>query len=188
MNKWGYCFCSIFGKAYLFISLIIFVIFCTFLKDFRNILNDGCFEDLINNMELEPIYDIYISDTKTSESLQLGFLEDFSNANIKVESTEIYKWKNKYINVKRKKGANPIKEILISNSDTINRDYNYKTIQIDENNYLHYSNANSVVNDIYDLKVSFREIPHANMKRNSNICFSQNCKVNMGQCINSKNF
>lgn len=187
MGKCCYCFTSLLGKAYFFITLTILVLMCRFLKD-PNILNDGCFEDLLSNKELEPIYEIYISDSKTSESLQLGYLDDFSNKNIKIHSSEIYKWKDKYINVKRKKDADPIDFIIITNSSTILRKGNYKTIQINENNYLHYSNSKSSKNDIYDLKVSFREEPHPNLKRNSNICFSQNCKINKGNCLNSNNF
>ena len=51
------------------------------------------------NLDLTPIYDIYLSDEKTDESIKLGELDEYSNLNIKIKSKEIYKLKNKYINV-----------------------------------------------------------------------------------------
>ena len=51
------------------------------------------------NLDLTHIYDIYLSDEKTDESIKLGELDEYSNLNIKIKSKEINKLKNKYINV-----------------------------------------------------------------------------------------
>ena len=57
--------------------------------------------DYLYNWDKTPIYDIYLSDEMTKDTIKLGELEEYSNLNIKVPHKDIYKWKNKYINVKR---------------------------------------------------------------------------------------
>ena len=138
-KKWCLpCLTSFLGKIYFFCALSIFIMICILFK-YRKIFSNGCFEDLINNIEIDPIYEIYITDEKTPDSVKLGYLEEFSNKNINVHPAEIYKWKNKYINVKRKKGEKAINFIEITNTSTIDKYFEYRTIQIDANNYLHYS-------------------------------------------------
>ena len=169
------------------INIVTFIIFCIFLKE-PNVFSDGCSLDLINNWDLAPISDIYLSNEKTSDSLKLGYLEEYSNEDIKVSSSEIYKWKNRYINVKRDKSSKPINYIEISDYMNPVRSFDYKTIRIDNDYYLHYSNENYDGEALYDLKVSFRENYHSNQKKFSNICFSHFCASNLGICLNNDTF
>ena len=178
---------SFYTNLYFIANILTFILFCIFLKD-PNLFSDGCSLDLIDNWDLVPISDIYLSDEKTSDSLKLGDLEEYSNEDIKVSSAEIYKWKDKYINVKRDKNAKPINFIEISDDINPNTRFECKTIQINNDYYLHYSSESDEGKTLYDLKVSFRENYHSNQKKFTNICFSHFCAANSGLCPNDDNF
>ena len=179
--------CSYLTNYYFIVNVVTLIIICFCLKE-PNIFSDGCSLDLINNWDLAPISDIYLSNEKTSDSLKLGDLEEFSNEDIEISSSEIYKWKNRYINVKRDKSSKPINYIEISNHTNPIRSFDYKTIRINNDYYLYYSNENYNGEILYDLKVSFREKYHSNQKKFSNICFSHFCASNLGLCLNNETF
>ncbi len=130
-----------------------------------NVLNDGCSLDLINNWDLVPISDIYLSDEKTNESLKLADLAEYSDKDIKVYPAEIYKWKGQYINVKRDKSSKPINFIEISDNPYIFERFHYKTQRIYGNKYLHYSNQSQDGDILYDLTISFRDKKYTNQKK-----------------------
>ena len=115
-------------------------------------------------------------------------LEEYSDENIKIYAREIYKWHGKYINVIRNSSSNPIDFIKFSEERIINEKFDYKTIQISSNKFLHYSNEGKNKEILYDLKVSFRNEPHTNQKRASNVCFSKFCVENSGLCLNGDSF
>ena len=69
---------SFYTNLYFIANILTFIILCLFLKE-PNIFSDGCSLDLINNWDLVPISDIYLSNEKTSDSLKLGDLEEYSN-------------------------------------------------------------------------------------------------------------
>ena len=152
-------------------------------------------KDYIHNWKLSPIYDIYISDSKTDDTIQLGELEEYSDDTLKIKSAEIYKWRNKYFNVKRLetqiKDLNgeysykalepkPINNIIITEGKTISGldMSNYVTISIDKKYYLHYSRINETDYDsvIVDLKISHRN-PFTYSDKEKNICFLQYCSI-----------
>ena len=196
------CFCSLVNKVYFignFITLAILIIF--FLK---GPLKDQCLKDNFYNWNLSPIYEIYLSDEQTSESLKLGKLEKYSNINIKIKPRDIYKWKNKYINAKRLNekykiknldiedyfslSPKPINYIVISQNETINIDFNYKTLKIDNNNYLHYSSEYNLFRRVLvDLKIS-HQIPFTYSKIENNICFAPYCQKTENKCKTISNF
>ena len=184
-----YCWITCFSKLHFLSSLATFIILWKYLTEKH--FNNGCFKDMMDSLNLNPIYDIYITDEKTSESIKLGDLEDYSSSNLKISSAEIFKWKNKYINIKRienyKNGEStykPINYITFGNSSNIS---NCKSIKFDDDSYLFYSNKENYP-DIFDLKISYRKIPYPNLNKKCNICFSKKCKVNIGECINGNNF
>ena len=183
----GFFIHSFYTNLYFIANILAFLFLCLFLKE-PNIFSDGCSLDLINNWDLVPISDIYLSNEKTSDSLKLGELEEYSNEDIKVSGSEIYKWRNKYINVKRDKEAKPINFIEISEDRNPNKRFECKTIQINGNYYLHYSTESDEAKTLYDLKVSFRDKYHSNLKKFTNICFSHFCAANLGLCPNDDNF
>ena len=168
-------------------DILSFIWFC-FLLSKPKIFTDGCYQDLIDNWSLSPITDIYLSYEKTPDSLKLGYLEEFSNDNIEIKSSEIFKWKNKYINIKRNPDSSPINFLEISESPLLNVRFNYQTLQFDNNNYLHYSTEDKNGENLYDLEISFRENPYPNKKKFTNICFSKSCQVNNGTCLNNNNY
>jgi len=180
-------FCNLNSTFFFIINILSFIFFCILLKD-PDVLNDGCSLDLIKNWDLDPITDIYLSDEKTDESLKLADLAEYSDKDIKVYPAEIYKWKGQYINVKRDKSSKPINFIEISENSYIFQRFDYKTIRIYGNKYLHYSNKKEDGNILYDLKISFRDKPHTNQKKYSNVCFSKHCVENLGLCLNEDKF
>lgn len=186
-NLCKFFFCSLYFNIYFIMNIVTLIILCFFLKE-SNVFSDGCSLDLIDNWDLSPISDIYLSNEKTSETLKLGYLEEYSNEDIEVSSAEIDKWKGRYINVKRDKSSKPINYIEISEVMNPIRSFNYKTIRIDNDYYLHYSSENYNGEILYDLKVSFREKYHSNQKKFSNICFSYFCAANLGICLNNDTF
>ena len=177
----------IFSNFGVIADILSFIWYC-FILSKSKIFNDGCYLDLVNNWSLSPITDIYLTYEKTPDSLKLGYLEEFYNENIEVQSSEIYKWKNKYINIKRNSESNPINFIQITDSPSANVRFDYQTIQFNSNNYLHYSTENKGGDILYDLEISFREEPYPNKKKFSNICFTKNCEVNNGTCLNNNNY
>ena len=167
------CISRILFKFYFSISLLSFIVTIIFV--FMNPLEYQGIKDYIHNWKLSPIYDIYISDSKTDDTIQLGELEEYSDDNLKIKSADIYKWRNKYFNVKRLetqiKDLNgeysykalepkPINNIIITEGKTISGldMSNYVTISIDKKYYLHYSRINETDYDsvIVDLKISHR--------------------------------
>ena len=193
MSEKGKCLISFFGKIYLLLNILYIIFLCVYLN--RKNFSGGCFEDMITTSDLNPIYDIYLSDEKTEERIKLGDLAEYSNDNIKISSKEIYKWKNKYMNVKRienysseKSTVKPINYIFFSQSPVENSDFNTKSLKFDDNNYLFYSTEGKGTL-IYDLKISYiQNHPYPNFSKKSNICFSHNCRVNNGECKNWNNF
>ena len=186
-NLCKFFFLSFFTNLSFILNIVTLIMICIFLKE-PNVFSDGCSLDLIDNWDLAPISDIYLTNEKTSDSLKLGYLEEYSNEDIEVSSVEIYKWKDRYINVKRDKSSKPINYIEISNFMNPIRSFNYKTLRINNNYYLHYSTENYNEEILYDLKVSFREKYHSNQKKFSNICFSYFCVSNLGICLNNQTF
>ena len=187
-NECKLFFCSCYTMIYFFSSFTIFVAIIAFLLD-TEMFTDGCTQDLLENSQLNPITDIYLSSIRTEDTIKLGYLEEYESKGVKVFPSEIYKWENKYINVKRDTSAKPINYIFISNSSYSSRYLNVTTMKFNNNKYLHYTHVDSEwENDIlYDLKVSFREQPYSNKKKNSNICFSHYCLENNGTCYNNYN-
>lgn len=187
-NECKLFFCSCYTMIYFFSSFTIFVAIIAFLVD-TEMFTDGCTQDLLENSQLNPITDIYLSSIRTEDTIKLGYLEEYESKGVKVFPSEIYKWENKYINVKRDTSAKPINYIFISNSPYSSRYLNVTTMKFNNNKYLHYTHVDSEwENDIlYDLKVSFREQPYSNKKKNSNICFSHYCLENNGTCYDSYN-
>ena len=192
-KKCQHCFCSFADNLY-FIGQIFSLCLICFNFTFLDSYNSGCTQDLNYNYNLSPIYDIYITDEKTSESLKLGYLEEYSSDNLKIKSADIYKWKNKYINVKRGEKDDPIIFLEITNTPTIYNNIKYKTLQINEQTYLHYSNEKYNIYSKYqnyilnDLIISFREKPHSNKKKNNNICFTKECVLDEGICSYGNNY
>ena len=197
-------------------NIVVFILLIFLIRD--KSINDPCLNESIKNLEMSPIYDIYLTSEKTNESVRLGYLEEYSSDNLNISSAEIYKWKDKYINVKRMKDEYKVKDINSYNSDTysfekcFNDDYNdklnencpityiefshfpysddlqyYKTLKFDEYTYLLFTNkipANKVPNLLLDFKVSFRYDSKINLKNNSDICFTHNCKIKEAYCYN----
>ena len=173
---------------YFFSSFTIFVAIIAFLVD-TEMFTDRCTKDLLENSQLNPITDIYLSSIRTEDTIKLGYLEEYESKGVKVFPSEIYKWENKYINVKRDANAKPINYITISHSPDNYVYSNVTTIKINNNKYLHYKHLDyDWEENIYDLKVSFREQPHSNKKKNSNICFSHYCLENNGTCENNDEY
>ena len=187
------CISRILFKFYFSISLLSFIVTIIFV--FMNPLEYQGIKDYIHNWKLSPIYDIYISDSKTDDTIQLGELEEYSDDTLKIKSAEIYKWRNKYFNVKRLetqiKDLNgeysykalepkPINNIIITEGKTISGldMSNYVTISIDKKYYLHYSRINETDYDsvIVDLKISHRN-PFTYSDEEKNICFLQYCSI-----------
>ena len=197
-RKCQYCLCSFADNLYFIGQILSFALICYYFT-FFDTHDSGCTQDLNYNSNLSPIYEIYITDEKTSESLKLGFLEEYSSDNLKIKSRDIYKWKNKYINVRRNGKTDPIYFLEITNTPTLSlptiyQNIKYKTLKIDEQTYLHYSNEKyetyDFLNDyiLNDIIISFREKPHTNKKKNNNICFTKKCVLNEGICYYGNNY
>ena len=181
MNKCSDCFLAFSSNFYFIFEIFSLIMLCSLLTN-PIILSDGCSKDLEDNYDLSPITSIYLSDEKTSESIQLGYLEEYSSENMEISSKEIYKWKNKYINVKRDQNESPINYISISDNYNLYERFPYTTIKFNSNNYLHYSKESERGKILNDLKISFRKELHTNKKIFTNICFSKNCYINDGSC------
>ena len=161
----------------------------------HNPLKEECLQNKLYNWELSPIYEIYLSDEITSESIKFGELEKYSNDNIDIKSSDIYKWKNKYFNVKRLEvkvkdleeydydslSPNPISYIEITRSEYLyEKKSNHTVIKIDDNNYLHYYNEKSS-SVLVDLKISHKR-PFIDLKEENNICFIPSCSLKENKC------
>ena len=204
MNDFGKFFISFLEKIYFMMNIASFILLIFLIRD--KSIDSPCLTEAINNLEMSPIYDIYLTSEKTNESVRLGYLEEYSSNNIKIKSTEIYKWKNNYINVKRIKDEAGVKNIDSSSKyfnsyseslneicpikyigptpDSTNSLTSYKILQFDDGTRLYFSN-NCRASDwqlLFDLKVSFRWSYINNLKNNSDICFSHNCRVNEAHC------
>ena len=177
-RKDAFTFCYKFYFSFNISTLILMIIYHIYINPFK----DPTIKDCIYNWKLSPIYDIYITDEKTSESIQFGELEKYSDDDLYIKSTDIYKWKNKYLNVKRldtkikdldEKDYNSSNTKPINYLKIDNRPYsdlsNSKTIKIDDNNYLHYTNDNSL-SVLVDLKISNKS-PFTHCEEEKNICF-----------------
>ena len=188
--------CSFTYKLYFASNLITFILIIILATQYP--FKDQCMQDYFHNWDLTPIYDIYLSDEKTDESIKLGEIEEYSNINIKIESRDIYKWKNKYINVKRldKKykiknidesnysslSPKPLKFIKISSDPNPSFGFNYKTIKIGDDNYLHYSDESIYYREIIaDIKIS-HSIPFTYINEELNICFAPYCEKVENRC------
>lgn len=62
MSEKGKCLISFFGKIYFFLNILYIIFLCVYLN--RKNFSGGCFEDMITTSDLNPIYDIYLSDEK----------------------------------------------------------------------------------------------------------------------------
>ena len=78
------CISRILFKFYFSISLLSFIVTIIFV--FMNPLEYQGIKDYIHNWKLSPIYDIYISDSKTDDTIQLGELEEYSDDTLKIKS------------------------------------------------------------------------------------------------------
>ena len=128
------------------IVTLFLITICFLINPFKN----KCLQDNIYNWNLSPIYEIYLSDEITDESIKFGELKQFSNDNIDIKSADIFKWRNKYFNIKRLDitlgdlleadysniSPKPISNIIINSIPYIEY-FGYKTIKIDDNNYLY---------------------------------------------------
>ena len=155
---------------------------------------DQCFRDDLYNLELSPIYEISLSDEKTEDSIKFGELEEYSNINITIQKADIYKWRNKYFNVKRLDiklkdldkddydtlSPIPINHIKIDKSQFPSGNLTYKTLKIDNDYYLHYTNERST-SVIVDLKISHTE-PFTHENEENNICFIPYCSIKENKC------
>ena len=95
--------CNLASKIYLTINIATLILL--FILQKYKFYEDECFLQTVYYAELEPISEIYNTSFKTDDSIQLGYLEEYSGKYIKISPKEIYKWENKYINVKRNKNA-----------------------------------------------------------------------------------
>ena len=96
-------FCNLASKIYLTINISTLILIYFLQKD--KFYEDECFLQAIYFSELNPISEWYFNSFKTNESIELGYLEEFSGKYTKIYSKKIYKWKNEYINVKRRKSS-----------------------------------------------------------------------------------
>ena len=150
-----YCakfFCNLASKIYLTINISTLILIYFLPKN--KFYEDECFLQKIYYSELDPISELYYTHFKTNESIQLGYLEKYSGKYINIYPKEIYKWKNYYINVKRKKS-----EVTDAKND------------YEEPSYV-----------LLDMKVSFKNKLEVIYKRNSNMCFSKECVARNGYC------
>ena len=192
-DSYVFC-CSILHKFYFVSNFITLILIIIFILKFKK--NLECFDDYLDNWDKTPIYDIYLSDEMTKDTIKLGELEEYSNLDIKVPHMNIYKWKNKYINVKRLDDKykvknldikdykdlypTPIDSILVSENKTNNIEY--KSLKIDDYNYLSFSNNKGHLDRvIVDLKISFKK-PYTYLLDNHYICFSSYCKDTIYEC------
>ena len=93
--------CNLFSKIYLTINLATLILL--YFLQRNKFYEDGCFLQKVYYSELNSISQINWSSFKTNDSLQLGYLEEYSGKYTKISSKKIYKWENEYINVKREK-------------------------------------------------------------------------------------
>ena len=92
-------FCSFLHKIYFIANIITLILVIIYFFKYKN--NTECFNDYLYNWDKSPIYDIYLTEKMTPDTIKLGELEEYSNLNIKVPHVDVYKWKKKYINVKK---------------------------------------------------------------------------------------
>ena len=191
--------CSFLHNLYFVLNIFTLILLIIFIFEYKN--DSECFEDYIYNWDKTPIYDIYLTDEMTENTIKLGELEEYSNVNTKVPHMDIYKWKNKYINVKRlddeykvknfdKKDykdlyPTPIDSIFVSENET---NYTgYKSLKIDDNNYLTFTNdINYLSKVIVDFKISFKK-PYTHLLDDNYICFSSYCKISIYKCEDISN-
>ena len=192
--------CLFLHKLYFVLNIITLILIIIFIFKYKN--NSECFNDYLYNWGKAPIFDIYLTDEITKDTIKLGELEEYSNLNIKVPHMNIYKWKNKYINVKRLDDKykvrnldrkeykvldpTPISNIFVSENET--NDYGYKSLKIDDNNYLSFKNdKNSLNRLIVDLKISFKK-PYTHFLDDHYICFTPYCKYRIYECKDISNY
>lgn len=193
-------FCSLFQKIYFFSDIVSLILVIIYILKFKN--NSQCFYDYLYNADNTPVYDIYLSDEMTKDTIKLGELEEYSNSNIKVQHKDIYVWKNKYINIKRwdnkykiknlyktyyeRLNPIPIDDIIVSKNN-ITGNTKYQSLKIDDNNFLYFSKDNDHLGRvIVDLKISFKE-PRTYFLDDNYICFTPQCSKNNYKCtFNSK--
>ena len=149
-------FCNLLSKVYLTINISSLILLYFLQKN--KFYEDECFLQKIYYSELDPITEIYKTNYKTENSIQLGYLDEFSGKYTKIYPQEIYKWNNQYINIKRNKVYSPNQY----------NDYDY-LIQYEEK-------------ILVDIKVSYKYKIDYSYKRNSNICFSWSCLSKNGYC------
>ena len=188
-------FCSLFQKIYFFSDIVSLILVIIYILKFKN--NSQCFYDYLYNTDNTPVYDIYLSDEMTKDTIKLGELEEYSNSNIKVQHKDIYVWKNKYINIKRwdnkykiknlykyyyeRLNPIPIDDIIVSKNN-ITGNTKYQSLKIDDNNFLYFSKDNDHLGRvIVDLKISFKE-PRTYFLDDNYICFTPHCSKNNYKC------
>ena len=187
----------------IFILIIIFTIIILFpsLLLSHNLYNEGYIDTIIENWKKSPITDIEIIDNdneKTGEKIG-----NLMNKNFYFWKGRRFKFKrnpgkyyyNKILQNKKNKNRKkcgkdnvdnelyflgnescPINDIIIDQKDNYK---NYRSIQINDDYYLHYSNNNTSGKILIDLKVSDIKGPCLNKKKNNNLCLFYFDKCNL---------
>ena len=182
-----------------FISTIIFITL--------DIKNDSKIKELYNNInynwDTNPLQSIEISEVRNYILGKIIITEVFDDdeGNIYTDHEfDLYKWKNKYFNVKRLYNFNyiniyqqnngklcgkdsfgnnlyfpineecPINDIFISNSITNKNIINYTKLDLDSNTFLYYTNKNIEGKIIIDLKINNNYGIHLNPYKSNGLC------------------
>ena len=189
-----HCF---FGVLLFCLILIPFILVICFSICFYRQYKNGYFNDLYENWKKKPIMEISIEETDQNEKLIIGKSLDDNN---------LYKWKGIEFKVKRGKSdyfdsftknknsklcgidSNgnylyfdecPINYIEISenNQPFLSKyGYQFKTIQINSNTFIHYSNDFIYGEILVDLHISDYLGPCSNKNKNDVCPYFSNCK------------
>ena len=139
--------CHFFGHLYLTVNIATLFFLYIFVKN--KFYKDECFKIILNNLETDIISYIDLSYYKTDNSLNIGYVEEYNNKDIKIYKKDIYKWKNKYINIQRTQDKNKIINYPKLFGTEINGNLIGLKISLD-------SKVNSTVND----KICFSKYCH----------------------------
>ena len=209
-NKYGLCngkcnddedkyFIYYFFYIPFFISSIMFISL--------DIKNDLKIKELYNNInynwDTNPLQSIEISQVKNhvlGKIIITEIIENEDNAYYFDHEFDLYKWKNKYFNIKRLYNFNycniyqqsngklcgkdsfgnnlyfpnneecPLNDIIISNSITNKNMTNYTKIDLGSNTFLYYTNKNIEGKIIIDLKINNNYGIYLNPKKPNGLC------------------
>ena len=62
MNEFGKFFCALLEKIYFSMNIVVFILLIFLIRD--KSINDPCLNESIKNLEMSPIYDIYLTSEK----------------------------------------------------------------------------------------------------------------------------